>query len=200
MAKFVYGMHQSLDGYIAALSGGPEVFKPGPELFRHFLDHVRGISGMLYGTRIYDVMRYWDVDQPGWGPMEYDFAVAWRSKPKWIMSRSLTAVGSHAILVHEELEVFARRLKAEVEGEIDVAGAELAGSVSALGLMDEYRLYLRPLVLGAGKPYFAGALPRMRFLKSDMIGQDAVRVTCVPAETTTRASLRLHGRQTGAKT
>ncbi len=79
------------------------------------------------------------------------------------------------------LEAFVRRLKAEVEGEIDVAGPELAGSLTALGLIDEYRLYLRPFVLEGGKPYFAGATPALRLVGSERVGEDAVRPVCVPA-------------------
>ena len=67
-----------------------------------------------------------------------------------------------------------------MDGEIDVAGPALAASLTDLDLIDEYRLYLRPFVLGGGKPYFAGARPPLRILSSDRIGEDAVRVTCVP--------------------
>ena len=181
MAKFVFGMNQSLDGYITGPSGGPQDFSPGTELFRHFLDHVSGLAGMLYGTRIYNVMRYWDEDQPGWDAIEHEFAAAWRSKPKWVVSRSLKHMGANATLVGGDLEPFARRLKADVEGEIDVAGAELAGSLAAFGLIDEYQLYLRPFVFGSGKPYFAAARSPLRIVKTDHIGADAVRLICVPA-------------------
>ncbi len=180
MGKLVYGMNQSLDGYIAGPSGGPEVFAPGPKLFRHFLDHVRGLAGMLYGTTVYEVMQYWDGDQPGWDEIEHQFAVAWRSKPKWVVSQSLKTVGANATLVSDDLEAFARWLKVNVEGEIDVAGAKLAESLSAFGVIDEYRLYLRPLVLGGGKPYFAAARPRLRLVKSDLLGEDTVMLTYVP--------------------
>ena len=121
MAKLVYGMNQSLDGYIAGPSGGLEAFAPDPELFRHFLDHVSGVAGMLYGTKVYQVMQYWDDDQPGWNELEHAFAAAWRSKPKWVVSQSLKAVGPNATLVSSDLEAFIRRLKADIEGEIDVA-------------------------------------------------------------------------------
>jgi dihydrofolate reductase len=135
-------MMQSLDGYIAGPTGLPKVFAPGPKLSRHFLDHVSGLAGMVYGTRIYEVMRNWDTDQPEWDEGNHEFAAAWRPKPKWVASRSLQAVGANATRVSGDLEAFARRL-ADVDGEIDVAGAELAGSLSALGLIDWYRLYFR---------------------------------------------------------
>ena len=95
------------------------------------------------------------------------------------MSRSLQLVGANASLVANDVEVFVRRLKAEVEGDIDVAGPDLAGFLTNLGLIDEYRLYFRPFVLGRGKPYFAGARPPLRLVSADPIGEDAVRLTCV---------------------
>src|SRR5262249_48386190 len=78
--------------------------------------------------------------------VEHDFAALWRAKPKWVVSRSLKSVGANATLVAGDVEAFVRRLKVEVEGEIDVAGPELAGSLTDLGLIDEYRLYFRPFV------------------------------------------------------
>ncbi len=98
MAKLVYGLNQSLDGYIDHLE-----FSPTPKLFRHFTEHVRGLAGMVYGRRMYEIMRYWDEDRVDWGAEEQDFAAAWRSRLKWIVSRSLKSPGPNATLV-EELE------------------------------------------------------------------------------------------------
>jgi dihydrofolate reductase len=181
MGKLIYGMMQSLDGYIDGPAGNLQLGPPGPILSRHFSDYVRGSGGLLYGRRIYEIMRFWDEDQPGWDEIDLDFAQIYRSKPKWVASRSLTSVGPNATLVQGDLIDFAARLKSEREGEIDVAGAELANALSAAGLIDEYRLYFRPFVLGAGKPFFAGPLPPLRLVSSDTIGEDAVRLTCVPA-------------------
>ena len=136
---------------------------------------------MLYGRRMYEVMRYWDEDRPDWDEGDHDFAASWRAKPKWVASHSLKSVGPNATLVTEDLGALATRLKAEIDGEIDVAGAELAGSLMKLGLIDEYRLYLRPFVLGGGKPYFAAARPPLRLVTSDVVGEDAVRLVFVPA-------------------
>ena len=152
MAKLVYGMNQSLDGYVDHLE-----FRPSPALFRHFIEQVRDLTGSVYGRRMYEVMRYWDEDRPEWDAVEHDYAAVWRAQPKWVASRSLKAVGANAMLVGDDVAAFASRLKAEVEGDIDVAGPDLAGSLTDLGLIDEYRLYFRPFVLGRGKPYFAGA-------------------------------------------
>lgn len=181
MGKLVFGMMQSLDGYVDGVAGGPQLPAPGAELHRHFNDHVRGLAGCLYGRRIYEVMRYWDEDVAEWGAIERDFAAAWRAQPKWVVSGSLKSVGPNATLVEKDLEAFVRGLKADVEGEIDVAGPELAASLTELGLMDEYRLYFRPYVLGGGKPYFAAARPPLRLISTEAVGEDAVRLTCVPA-------------------
>jgi len=179
-ARLVFGMMQSLDGYVAGAPGGPDLPAPGEALHRHFNDHVRGLAGSLYGRRMYEVMRYWDEDQPDWGELERDFAAAWRAQPKWVVSRTLKSVGPNAALVADDLEGFVRRLKADVDGEIDVAGPELAGGLTALGLIAEYRLYFRPFVLGGGKPYFAGAGPPLRVIGSEAVGEDAIRLSCVP--------------------
>jgi dihydrofolate reductase len=181
MGRLVFGMMQSLDGYVDGVAGELDLPAPGPALHRHFNDHVRDLAGCLYGRRMYELMRYWDEDQPDWGEIERDFASAWRAHPKWVASRTLQSVGANATLVGDDLEAFVRRLKAEVEGDIDVAGPELAGSLTELGLIDEYRLYFRPFVLGPGKPYFAGARPPLRLVGSDRVGEDAVRLTYVPA-------------------
>jgi dihydrofolate reductase len=174
-------MMQSLDGYIDGPAGNLQLGPPGPILGRHFNDLFRGTDGVLYGRRIYEVMRYWDEDQPGWDEGDHEFAQAWRSKPKWVASRSLTSVGPNATLVQGDVCDFAARLKSKRDGDIDVAGAELASVLSAAGLIDEYRLYFRPYVLGGGKPYFAGPVPPLRLVRHDAIGEDTVRLTYVPA-------------------
>jgi dihydrofolate reductase len=174
MAKLVFGMNLSLDGYVDHLE-----MSPSPELFRHFIEEAREQTGSIYGRRIYEIMRYWDEDHHEWGGAERDFAAAWRRQPKWVVSRSLESVGPNATLVREAEAV--RGLKAERVGEIEVAGPELAQSLTALGLIDEYRLYLHPVVLGRGTPYFAAARPPLRLLASDRIGADVIRLTYVPA-------------------
>jgi dihydrofolate reductase len=147
MAKLVYGLNQSLDGYVDHMKIGP----PDPALSRHFIEQARGLTGAVYGRRMYEIMRYWDDDLPDWDAEDRDF------------------------------EAVIRRLKAQLEGEIDVAGPNLAGSLTNLGLIDEYRLYIHPIVLGSGQPFFAGPRPRLRLVASDRIGGDVIRLTYVPA-------------------
>jgi dihydrofolate reductase len=177
MAKLVYGLQQSLDGYVDHLELGP----PRPALSRHFVEHVRDLAGIVYGRRTYEIMRYWEEDLPDWDAEDLDFAAAWRSQPKWVVSRSLESVGPNATLVQNDVGTVLRELKARLVGEIDVAGPELAQSLTDLGLIDEYRLYFRPFVLGRGTPFFAGPRPPLRLVTSDRIGEDVIKLTYVPA-------------------
>jgi len=176
MARLVFGMNQSLDGYV-----DHQAFAPGPALFRHFTERVGALAGSLYGRRIYEIMRYWDDDRPEWDEAERAFAQAWRGQPKWVVSRTLTSVGPNATLVTGDLAATARRLQAENEGEIDVVGPTLAQSLTALGLIDEYRTYLHPVVLGSGTPFFAGPRPPLRLRGSERMGEDVIRLAYVPA-------------------
>jgi len=174
MAKLVFGMNQSLDGYVDHMA-----FAPSPTLFRHFIELVRGLSGSVYGRRMYEVMRYWDEDRPEWGAVEREFAVAWRSQPKWVVSRSLKSIGPNATLVEDQAVI--RGLKTELAGEIEVGGPELARSLTDLGLIDEYRIYLHPVVLGSGKPFFAGPRSPLRLIASERMDEDVIRLAYVPA-------------------
>lgn len=176
MAKLIYGLMQSLDGYV-----DHQNMRPGPELFRHFVEHVRELAGSVYGRRTYEIMRYWDEDLPDWDADERAFAAVWRGMPKWVVSRSSPAVGPNATLLEGELGSAVGGLKARLDGEIDVAGPDLARSLTELGLIDEYRLYLRPYVFGHGTPYFAGPRPPLHLVAHERIGEDAVRLTYVPA-------------------
>jgi dihydrofolate reductase len=152
-----------------------------PRATRHFVEHVRDLAGCVYGRRTYEIMRYWDEDQPDWDAADLDFAAAWRSLPKWVVSRSLKAVGPNATLVQNDVGTVLREIKARLVGEIDVAGPDLARSLTDLGLVDEYRLYFRPFVLGHGTPFFAGPRPPLRLVASDLVGEGVIRLTYVPA-------------------
>ncbi|MBN9448321.1 MAG: dihydrofolate reductase family protein [Bosea sp.] len=177
MAKLVFGMNQSLDGYVDL---HPEM-QVGPVLFRHWTEHVRALAASLYGRRMYETMRYWDEDDPAWDAARRDFATAWRKQPKWVVSRSLKSVGPNARLVEGDLAAMVRGLKARLAGEIAVSGPELAQSLTELGLIDEYRLYFHPVVLGRGMPFFAGPRPPLRLMASEPVGEGVIRLSYVPA-------------------
>ena len=180
MAKLVYGMNMSLDGYVDHdRMGAPE-----PALFRYFIAQTRNTTGSIYGRGLYELMRYWDGDD--WnqdsrarGDLR-EFAEAWRAMPKWVFSHSLKEVGPNATLIADDFETAIRKLKAEQEGEIEVGGPKLAASLSKLGLIDEYHIFLRPDVLGGGAPFFAGFQPALRLTASERIGESALKLTYVP--------------------
>jgi dihydrofolate reductase len=177
VAKLVFAMSQSLDGYVDHMKLGP----PPPSAFRHFVEQARSLTGCIYGRGLYEIMRYWDEDLPDWDAEDHDFAEAWRSKPKWVVSRSLKSVGPNATLVANDFEGVIRGLKAELGGELGVGGPALAHSLTEAGLIDEYRLYLRPVVIGSGRPFFAGPRPPLHLVASDLIAEDLIRLTYVPA-------------------
>ncbi|MCS6625636.1 dihydrofolate reductase family protein [Roseibacterium beibuensis] len=176
MARLVFDMNVSLDGYV-----DHDRFMPDPDLFRHWIGVVRTATGQIYGRKLYEIMRYWEQDDPDWTDDLRAFAEAWRNERKWVVSRTLTAVGPNATLISYDLEGVVRRLKQELEGEIHVGGPALAQGLTDLGLIDEYRLYLHPVVLGQGAPFFAGVTPPLRLVAHDRIGGEAIRLTYVPA-------------------
>src|SRR5574338_256516 len=98
MAKLVYGLNQSLDGYVDHTA-----FGPSPTLFRHFIEATKGMAGSVYGRTMYEIMRYWDDDQPEWDADEHAYAAAWRANPKWVVSHTLSSVGPNATLVADDL-------------------------------------------------------------------------------------------------
>ncbi len=177
MAKLVYSLSQSLDGYVDHMKLGP----PAPEAFHHFIELVRGVSGFIHGRTMYEIMRYWDDDQPDWDAVDHEFAAVWRSQPKWVVSRSLTSVGPNATLLPADFEREIRRLKAELKGEIHVGGPVLAHRLTEAGLIDEYQLYLRPVVLGGGAPFFAGPRPPLHLVGSEVIAENFIRLAYAPA-------------------
>lgn len=176
MAQLVFGMNQSLDGYVDHMSFGPSA-----TLFRHFIAEAETQVGSIYGRKIYEIMRYWDDDHPEWDEPEHAFAAAWRKQTKWVVSRTLKTVGPNASLIDGDLGTAIRSLKAGHDGEIEVAGPNLAASVTELGLIDEYRIYLHPVVLGDGTPYFAKPRPLLRLISHDLMDEDVIRLRYRPA-------------------
>ena len=150
-------------------------------LFRHFIEHVRGLAGSVYGRRMYEIMRYWDEDHPEWDATANGIRSGVAEQTE-VGGVEVVEVGRPECYAdRDDLEAAIRGLKAQHEGEIEVAGPELAHSLTELGLIDEYRLYLHPVVLGHGKPFFAGPRPPLRLVASDRIGEQVIRLTYVPA-------------------
>lgn len=176
MAKLVYALNVSLDGYV-----DHDAFAPGPELFRHFTEDVRGLAGLIYGRGMYEVMRYWDEEHPEWDEAEREYAEAWRSKPKWVVSITLESAGPNATLITDDVEAAISGIREQVQGTIEVAGTVLAANLGDAGLIDEYQLYLHPLAVGSGKPYFARSRGPLSLVGTDIMGGGVVRLTYVPA-------------------
>src|ERR1700744_6168966 len=125
MAKLIFRMNQSLDGYVDHLE-----MPSGPTIFRHFIEQVRDQTGSVYGRGMYEVMRYWDEDHPEWSAEQVEFATAWRNHPKGVVSRSLKSVGPNATLISDDIVALIRELKDRLVGEIDVSGPDLAGQLT----------------------------------------------------------------------
>lgn len=180
MAKLVFGMNMSLDGYVDY-----DKFAPDPALFRYFIEQTRKTAGSIYGPRLYELMSYWDGDD--WskdGRAQDDlraFAEAWRAMPKWVVSHSLKEVGPNATLINKDFEAAIRKVKADVNGEIEVGGPKLAAGLAKLGLIDQYHVFLHPVVLGKGEPFFAGIQPQLRLVASERIGENSMKLAYAPA-------------------
>lgn len=176
MGKLVFGMNQSLDGYVDHTA-----FAPGPLLFRHFIAEAQQQAASIYGRTMYEVMRYWDEDQPDWVDEEHAFAAAWRRQPKYVVSRTLDAVGPNATLIADDVVAAIARIKTAHDGEIEIAGPTLAHSLAHAQLIDAYRIYLHPVVVGAGKRYFAGARPPLRLHRHEAMPEGVLKLVYVPA-------------------
>lgn len=158
MRLVTYSMGISLDGFITDPDGAFDWAVPGEESFRISTEEVRNASVHLMGRRLYETMLYWQTadedDELGFSTAE--FAPLWRALPKVVFSRTLTAVQGNARLATRGLAEEIELLRAEPgEGEIAIGGADLAAAAAELGLIDEYRMMVYPVLLGGGAPFFA---------------------------------------------
>jgi dihydrofolate reductase len=155
----LYSMAVSLDGYIAKPRGELDWGAPDAELHRFHNEQTRELDLHLLGTRLYQVMTYWETAEernPAAPEYELEFAGIWKRLPKLVYSKSLEAVEGNTRLSRGDPVEEVRTLKEQDGGPIGVGGATLAASLTAPGLIDEYRLFVNPVVLGGGKPFFAG--------------------------------------------
>ncbi len=156
-ARVVYSMSVSLDGYINSASGSLDWVDIDEELHGWFNDRSREAGAFLYGRRMYETMApYWPnaLDDPDTTPVERDFAVIWRDKPKVVFSTTLESVDFGCRLVREDIVATLPALKDEFDGELDVGGATLAAPLVAAKLIDEYRIVVHPVLLGGGTSFF----------------------------------------------
>ena len=157
MGRLIYGFTVSLDGYIADAKGSIDWSDPSEELHQYWNDFERDTACAFYGRRLYDLMSaYWptaDAD-PDATPMIVDFARIWRAMPKVVFSQTLESVDWNSRLERGNPVEVVARLKAETDGQLEVAGATLAAPIVQAGLVDEYRVVVAPTVVGGGTPFF----------------------------------------------
>jgi dihydrofolate reductase len=154
MPKVIYSMSASLDGYIAEPDGSFDWSFPGDELHQFHNDQTRTLAGHLLGRRLYETMLYWETaDDPS--EVSRDFAAIWKALPKVVFSRTLESVeGTNTTLARDDLRTELIALQESTGGDVGVGGAELAGEAARLGLIDEYRVFVYPVAVGGGSPFF----------------------------------------------
>jgi dihydrofolate reductase len=156
MRNVTYSMNVSLDGYIAGPDGGFDWSAPDDEVFRFWIDGIREVGVHLLGRRLYETMLYWETaDQESLDDAELEWAGLWNPLPKVVFSTTLSAVEGNARLASGGLAEEIERLRGEPgDGEIAIGGATLAAEAAGLGLIDEYRTMVYPVLVGGGTPFF----------------------------------------------
>jgi dihydrofolate reductase len=164
MRKLIYSMGVSLDGFIAGPNGAIDWSAPDEELHRFHNQQTREIGAHLCGRRLYETMLYWETaeENPSAVEHELEFARIWKSIPKVVFSKRLEAVEGNARLLADGVAEEVGRLKGEPGLDLAVGGAGLAATCTALGLIDEYRLFVSPVTLGGGTPYFPALEERIQ--------------------------------------
>ena len=156
MRSVTYSMGVTLDGYIVGPDGRFDWTAPDPEVFRAHIDEIRDVGVHLMGRRLYETMLYWEtaIQDPSLGDAEQEWASLWNPLPKVVFSTTLSAVEGNARLASGGLAEEIERLRAEPrDSEIAIGGATLAAEAAALGLVDEYRVMVYPVLVGGGTPY-----------------------------------------------
>jgi dihydrofolate reductase len=180
MRKLIYSMGTSLDGFIAAPDGDISWGVPDEELHRFHNEQTREIVGHLCGRRLYQTMLPWETtDETRFGPVELEFARIWKSIPKVVFSTTLARVEGNARLASDGLPAEVAKLKDQPgEGVVTVGGASLAAEAIRLGLVDEFRLFVSPVVLGGGTPYFPPLDNRinLKLIETRTFGSGAVYI------------------------
>src|SRR5215212_2316103 len=156
MRKLIYSMGVSLDGFVAGPEGEIDWSAPDEELHRFHNQQARETGAQLYGRRLYEVMISWETadERPSAPEHVLEFARIWKDTPKIVFSKTLEKVEGNARLVRDSAAEEVVRLKEQPGKDLAVAGAGLAATFMKLDLIDEYRLFVSPVVLGAGTPYF----------------------------------------------
>jgi dihydrofolate reductase len=186
MGKLIYSLNVSLDGFIETPDHSLDWAVVDDEVHSWFNDQARALDATLYGRRMYELMAdYWptgDTDPAATDAMR-EFARIWKPMPKIVFSRSLDRVDHNARLVQGDVGPVLAELRREFPGDIDVGGPNLAGQFVRRGLVDEYRLVVHPVVLGAGTPFWPDldAPLRLRLVESRSFASGAELRSYVPA-------------------
>lgn len=182
MGKCILAMNVSVDGYVDDLAGTLIMGPPSAAHFRYWIETIRGHAGAIYGRRMYALMHYWDEDRPEWDAPQREFAAVWRRLPKWVVSSTLSSVGPNATLIRADAGRQLQQIAAETDGIISVSGPQLAGLAAQRGLIAEYHLHLRPVVLGGGKPFFPASTPPLTLVSSTSIDDDTLHLIYAPRQ------------------
>jgi dihydrofolate reductase len=164
MRKLIYSMGVSLDEFIAGPGDNIDWSAPDEELHRFHNTQAREIGTWLYGRKLYEVMRYWETaeERPDIDEVELEWAHIWKATPKLVFSTTLDAVEGNATLVSGDAVDEVTRLKSESGQDLGVGGAGLASTLIKAGLVDEYRLFINPIILGGGTPFFPPVEERIK--------------------------------------
>jgi dihydrofolate reductase len=156
MRNMIYSMGVSLDGFIAGPDGDISWSAPDEELHRFHNQQTQELGAHLCGRRLYEVMTYWETadENPSAAEHELEFARIWKNLPKIVFSKTLEKVEGNARLARDGVAEEVAKLKEQPGKDLAVGGAGLAAACIKLGLVDEYRLFVSPVVLGGGTPYF----------------------------------------------
>lgn len=156
MPKLIYSMSASLDGFIAGPDGDFHWSAPDEELHRFHNERVRGLGGHLLGRRLYETMVYWETahEDPAATDYALEFADIWKALPKVVFSNTLDEVVGNTRLARASIEEEVAELQERTEKDVAIGGADLAGEAIKLGLVDDFRLFVIPVVVGGGKPLF----------------------------------------------
>ena len=182
MGRLIFSMSVSLDGFVDTPAHSLDWVRVDEELHREFNEESRSVVTSLYGRRMYELMTgYWPTAErdPDATPATLEFAKIWQAIPLVVFSRTLESVAHGARLVRENAVAEVARLKADADFDMDVGGPTLAGSLIAAGLVDEYRLYVHPVVLGAGTRFFPALDDRveLELLETRTFGSGVVRLS-----------------------
>jgi dihydrofolate reductase len=179
MRKVIYSSMVSLDGFIEAVNGDLSWSYPDEELHQHFNDLESAIDIHLYGRRMYENMSaFWPTadENPSAPQVEIEYARIWKNMPKIVFSKTLDRVGWNSRLVRGDIAEEVNKLKEQPGGDMSIGGADLASTFMRLGLIDEYRLYIQPIVLGSGAPMFRALDDKinLRLVETRTFGSGAV--------------------------